>query len=401
MSPLALPASFTLIAGDTAHEAAHLSEEAQALAALLPQGRRVGLDLTDTKGLIVALLACAQNACDLYVIRDPLAPPPDSEGLAALIGRRVSKLSGHAEGSGRLVLQSSGTTGAPKWASHALEALLARIQPGREAAVWLLAYGAGTFAGMQVILSAMVGGHTLVSGHQGASAPQLADLALARGVTHVSATPSFWRALLFHPQAARLPLKAITLGGEASDQGLLDRLKRLYPQAVIRHLYATSEDGLVFAVSDGLAGFPARWLMTGIGPAKLSLSERGTLMVSLNNGPLRDTGDHVERIGERCLFAGRADSMVNIGGTKVFPESIEAHLTAHALVAEALVSAKRNPITGAILVADLVLTEPLPADEAKARLKAHISLLPRAAQPAIMRFVAELPLNASGKKARA
>jgi acyl-coenzyme A synthetase/AMP-(fatty) acid ligase len=84
----------------------------------------------------------------------------------------------------------------------------------------------------------------------------------------------------------------------------------------------------------------------------------------------------------------------------VFPESVEAHLLAHPLVSEALVGARKSPITGAILTADIVLSEPLTANEAKARLRDHIAALPRAAQPAIMRFVESLPLNASGKKQR-
>ena len=59
-------------------------------------------------------------------------------------------------------------------------------------------------------------------------------------MTHVSGTPTLWRALLvaLGSKAATLPLRQITLGGEAVDQAILDRLANLYPGASITHIYA-------------------------------------------------------------------------------------------------------------------------------------------------------------------
>ena len=289
-------------------------------------------------------------------------------------------------------LQTSGTTGAPKWAGHSVDALIATIQAGKGPARWLLTYNPGSFAGVQVILSALVSGHVLVAPPYGASVGDMADLAVAHDATHISGTPTFWRAFLMALGDRPLPLKAVTLGGEAVDQTLLDALKVRFPDAILRHIYATTELGRIFSVADGRAGFPAR-LLTG----RLGLSDRGTLTV----GGI-DTGDVVEAIEDRVLFRGRADSMVNVGGVKVFPETVEAHILACPQVQEVRVTSKPNPITGAILVADIVL-KPLPGDheaEMPEKIRAHIAALPRAQRPAALRFVEAIETGATGKKAR-
>jgi len=305
------------------------------------------------------------------------------------IARDMSVPSGEGPG---IHLQTSGTTGTPKWAAHSLEALVATIQPGRAPARWLLTYNPGSFAGVQVILSAMLSGHVLVAPAYGASVGDMADLAVQHQVTHISGTPTFWRAFLMALGDRLLVLKAVTLGGEAVDQTLLDALKARFPGAILRHIYATTELGRIFSVSDGRAGFPARLLK-----GRLGLSDHGTLTV----GGV-DTGDVVEVVEDRVLFRGRADSMVNVGGVKVFPETVEAHILASPWVQEVRVTSKPNPITGAILVADIVL-KPLPGDheaEMHDKIRAHIAALPRAQRPASLRFVEAIETGATGKKAR-
>ena len=68
-----------------------------------------------------------------------------------------------------------------------------------------------------------------------------------------------------------------------------------------------------------------------------------------------DTGDIVERRGDRYYFVGRKGGIINIGGLKVHPEEIEAVINRHPQVRMSLVRPKRSPITGAIVVADVVL----------------------------------------------
>ena len=333
-----------------------------ALADIPARGGTIDVARTGAAGVIGALKAGGG-----WIARDPSVPGADGPGIH---------------------LQTSGTTGAPKWAAHTLDSLAATIQAGKGPARWLLTYNPGSFAGIQVILSAVISGHTLVAPPYGASVAEMADLAVAHRVTHISGTPTFWRAFLMALGGRPLDLKAATLGGEAVDQTLLDALKSRFPGSILRHIYATTELGRIFSVGDGQAGFPAA-LLNG----RLGLTDHGTLTV----GGV-DTGDVVEIVGGRGLFRGRADSMVNVGGVKVFPETVETHILASPWVQEARVSARPNPITGAILVADIVL-KPLPGDH-EPEIRAHIAALPRAQRPASLRFVEAIETGATGKKAR-
>jgi len=100
------------------------------------------------------------------------------------------------------------------------------------------------------------------------------------------------------------------------------------------------------------------------------------------------------------LFRGRLDAMVNIGGVKIWPEEVEAHLLQLPLLRDALVTTKPNPITGSILIADLVLADPDTQAAAEPVIKAHLALLPRAARPAMIRYKTALPTGQTGKKLR-
>ena len=63
----------------------------------------------------------------------------------------------------------------------------------------------------------------------------------------------------------------------------------------------------------------------------------------------------VELRGERYHFAGRRGGIINVGGLKVHPEEIEAVINRHPQVRMSLVRPKTSPITGAIVIADVVL----------------------------------------------
>jgi acyl-coenzyme A synthetase/AMP-(fatty) acid ligase len=101
-------------------------------------------------------------------------------------------------------------------------------------------------------------------------------------------------------------------------------------------------------------------------------------------------------VGDRVLFRGRLDSMVNIGGVKVFPETVEAFILQHPGVQDVRVSPRPNPITGHVLTADMVL-KPFADQNA---VKAHLQGLPRAQRPVLTRFVETLPIGQTGKKLR-
>ena len=115
-----------------------------------------------------------------------------------------------------------------------------------------------------------------------------------------------------------------------------------------------------------------------------------------------DTGDMVELRGDRYVFVGRRGGIINVGGAKVHPEAVEAAINAHPAVQASRVFARKNPITGAIVVADVVLHAGAGSQIGLEReiLEACRSQLPAYMTPTRLRFVPELPMTEGGKLLR-
>lgn len=362
------------------------------LAALpMPAG---GVVQVDRPSRVLAALAAAEAA-----------------GQGVLLARGGAESAGWQPGQGfSVTLESSGTTGTPKRLRHDFTRLRGRLRGvAEEGARWLLTYDPGAFAGLQVMLTAAAAGAVLIAvpGSGAGTIAALAQAARRHAVTHVSGTPSFWRAFLMALGDADLPLAAVTLGGEAADQPLVDRLAERFPHARLRHIYASTEAGALFAVADGRAGFPAAWLDAAPDGLALRITD-GVLEVrspraapgAVDADGWLSTGDLVERRGDRVLFAGRLDGLVNVGGVKVSPEAVERCLLTVDGVADAAVVAVPSPITGHLLTATIV---PVPgADESALRvaLRAATADLPPAARPRALTFADHIPLSAAGKKSR-
>jgi acyl-CoA synthetase (AMP-forming)/AMP-acid ligase II len=120
-----------------------------------------------------------------------------------------------------------------------------------------------------------------------------------------------------------------------------------------------------------------------------------------------DTGDMVEQRGDRYFFLGRRSGVINVGGMKVYPEEVEALINRHSAVQMSCVRSRRNPITGALVVADVVLKDEGNSANGKASeleqeiLKICSDALPRYKVPALLRFVPMLALGGTGKMGRA
>jgi acyl-coenzyme A synthetase/AMP-(fatty) acid ligase len=119
-----------------------------------------------------------------------------------------------------------------------------------------------------------------------------------------------------------------------------------------------------------------------------------------------DTGDIVERRGDRYYFVGRRGGIINVGGLKIHPEEIEAVINRHPQVHMSLVRPKQSPLIGSIVVAEVVLkSEPdcVSAQQIEVRndvLKLCHEALPRHKVPAVIRFVATLGVAGTGKLTR-
>ena len=324
------------------------------------------------------------------------------------------------------VLLTSGTSGRPKMVVHTLAALAGAISgappnPGSgldRPPKWATFYDIRRYGGLQIFLRALLGGTDLVLTQEGEAIGDHLHRLGAAGVTAISGTPSHWRRVLMSQERGNFAPRYIRLSGEIADQFVLDGLRAAYPEAAIGHAYASTEAGVGFAVDDGQEGFPAVLVETPAAGLEMKV-EDGSLRMRSRRAASRylgreapalvdgdgfvDTGDLVERKGERFYFVGRRGGIINVGGLKVNPEEVEATLNCHAAVRMSLVRARKNPLTGAIVVADIVLRDPDVSDDA---LKEDIlamcrGRLERYKVPALIRFVPSLSLTPGGKLSRA
>ncbi|XID90675.1 fatty acid--CoA ligase family protein [Paenibacillaceae bacterium WGS1546] len=300
---------------------------------------------------------------------------------------------------------TSGTTGQPKVVKHRLATLAraAKVAADCRSHVWALAYHPTRFAGFQVFFQALLNGNPIVS---------LCDLAARfipnalerHRVTHLSATPTFYRTLLPYVAEPLPAIRSAACGGERCDEALFEQLKQAFPSASVRNIYASTEAGSLFSASGDLFSVPERW------KSFVSVSDQQELLIhrSLLAGggefiPSEDewyaTGDLVERRGEnQFVLVSRKTEMINVGGYKVNPHEIEAEIRKLPGVRDCLVKPRANRLTGNLLTASVVKdgsrSEEQIADDI-ARLQLQSWKIPR-----IVEFAEQLPTTTTGKMVR-
>ena len=321
------------------------------------------------------------------------------------------------------LMLTSGTSGVPKIVGHTLEGLTGAIVadgPARGTPpVWATFYDIRRYGGLQIFLRAIIGGGSMVLTEPGEALADHVARLNARGVTHISGTPSHWRKLLMSGAASGFSPRYVRLSGEIADQAVLDGLRRAFPDASIGHAYASTEAGVGFAVNDGLEGFPASLIGQNRDGVEMKVVD-GSLRIrstrtahayvgrdaaALTDGDgFVDTGDMVELRGDRYHFAGRRGGIINIGGLKVHPEEIEAVINRQAEVRMSRARSRKSPITGSIVVADVILAdgcEASRADEIRKKILADCrAQLQSHKVPAMIKFVDALDITTAGKLAR-
>jgi len=375
------------------------------------------------------LPAIARGAATDVLVGDTDGPAAALECLRTAVGIEpaltASNAARRASHATEWVLLTSGTTGVPKLVQHDLATLtdaLSDTRPAAEPIVWATFYDIRRYGGLQIFLRGLHLG-SLVPASPGEAVATFLERARAAGVTHISGTPSHWRKLLMSGAAATIAPQYVRLSGEIADQAVLDALRTAYPGALVAHAFASTEAGVGFEVRDGLAGFPASLLEAPGARVQLTVAD-GTLRIRSGgnaHGYLGsdaasfprtadggvDTGDRVEERAGRYHFLGRAGGVINVGGLKVYPEEIEAVLNAHEWVRMSLVRSRRNPITGAVVVAEVVLadeapgsTRPAPEVLTRELTQSCRQALAAYKVPTMIRIVPALEVSASGKLVR-
>jgi acyl-CoA synthetase (AMP-forming)/AMP-acid ligase II len=397
--------------------------------------RRVGLSFQASTESYAALAALDRLSCDVFLFDSHLRFEEAIElsSRLKLSGLLTAEPSAHLKlselpdeelwsGDSTITILTSGSTGKPKAARHSWESMSRPIRRGfGSGAAWLLTYRPNLYAGLQVMLQCFAEGGTLVVPEPDMDPKSTARFMVEAGVQYVSATPSYWRRLLMFSDLEslkRVPLLQITLGGEVIDQTILNNLRRCFPMARLVHIYATTELGRCFSVSDGRAGFPAKYLENPLPDGTALKVHEGELLVRSPNrmrtyDPLSShpspssldwfaTGDMVDVKEDRIYFVGRKTEMINVAGSKVFPIEVERVIRIVPGVSDVRVFGKSSSIAGELVACEIVAAP----DQDREALKSLIVRTCRASlashqQPRIIKLVDRIDLSSAGKTLRA
>lgn len=297
-----------------------------------------------------------------------------------------------------ITLFTSGTTGKPKSVSHTFKSISKglKLKEPNKLDIWGYSYLPTHMAGIQVFLQALLNGDSIVR-LMGLSKTQLIRSIEKNQVTHISATPTFYRLLIPIDSEIKSVTK-ITSGGEKFDLSLKNEIKKAFPNASFTNVYASTEIGALFA-SKG-ENFEIKESLNELIKIRNNelLVHQSLLGKSLQNDEKwYNTGDLVEIISEAPLtikFKSRKSDLINIGGFKVNVLEVEDALLEIPMVKQARVFAKSNSVIGNILCCEISTLDEISEVEIRKRLSLSLQ---ETKIPRIIKFVDEISTTATGK----
>ncbi|OFV91968.1 MAG: AMP-dependent synthetase [Acidobacteria bacterium RIFCSPLOWO2_02_FULL_64_15] len=368
-------------------------------------GKVVGLKGDFTPGAIALLLALIDNRS--IVVPFTTASQKSDEikaHVAQLEGmleveRETDEvdyfpLDGHADhpyyarvrdaGTPGLVLFTSGTSGEPKGAVHDFSKLLEKFKTRRPALRTLNFLLFDHWGGLNTLFHTLSNaGQVLATGDR--SPDGVCALIEQHRVELLPTSPTFLNLLLLSEAYTRHDLssiRVITYGTEPMPLNTLRRVKELFPEAKLQQTYGLIElgvlrsrsksddslwvevggDGYQTRVVDGILQIKAESAMLGYLNAASPFTEDGYFV----------TGDMVEVEGSHIKIIGRKSEIINVGGEKVYPQEVEDAILSFDNVADVIVHAERNLITGNIVCAKVRLKHPEDAKAFSTRLKTFL-----------------------------
>jgi acyl-CoA synthetase (AMP-forming)/AMP-acid ligase II len=287
-----------------------------------------------------------------------------------------------------ITFTTSGTTGEPKQITHTYDNLIKNIKISKELknTVWGLTYDWKKIAGSQVILQSYLNEGKVVNLFK-KSYSDMINLIEEYKITHISATPTFYRIL---GDVVFENVKQVTLGGEVVTSNVISHIKKVFPNAKITNIYALTEFGTLFTSNKDYFEFSE----------KISIFvkiKNNTIFIKQNNEWI-DTGDMVEWVDEtKFKIIGRETNMINVGGVKVNPIKVEEVINDLEYVSNSIVYGKENSVMGMIVVADVVLNSNIGVKQIKTDL---IKKLNQYEIPLKINIVDSIEINSNGKLIR-
>lgn len=300
----------------------------------------------------------------------------------------------------KIFIYTSGTTGLPKKVTHSVGSLsrMTRVGEKYESDIWGLAYNPTHMAGLQVLFQAILNLNSFVYLFE--KPVEVVKKEIDKyNISHISATPTFYRMLVSDDEVLN-NVKRVTLGGEKPNEKLLENLKRIFPEARINNIYASTELGSLFVSEGNIFKVP------DILSDKVKIIDDELIFNSalLPDQNLRDgdwfySGDIVELIGSKPLtfkFISRKNTKINVGGYMVDLLEVEDVIRQVKGLSDTRVYSRENSVLGNILCAEIILEES--SELTKSGLK---EILRKELQefkiPAIIEFTDKIKMTRTGK----
>ncbi len=303
-----------------------------------------------------------------------------------------------------VTLFTSGTTGQPKKISHTFRNLtrIVKVSENKLDDIWGFAYNPTHIAGLQVFLHSLLNFNTMINLFN-QSKNKIYTLIEKFNITNLSSTPTFYR-LLIPYEGIFTSVKKITSGGEKLNLSVLTQLSKLFPNAKIFNVYASTEAGSIL-VSSGETFIVKEKFKELIKIIDGELLLHKSLIGYSNNPDIIDgwykTNDLVEVVKTEPLafkFVSRKNEMIIVGGYKVNPIEVEEVINNYPCIKLSKVYGRKNSVLGNILVADIQTINGKPAEKnLRIFLNNHLQ---KFKVPRIINFVESIEVSRTGKLKR-
>ncbi len=286
------------------------------------------------------------------------------------------------------IIFTSGSTGKGKAVLLDFERMSAKFKDKvRPAFKTLLFLKLDHIGGLNTLFSVIYNGGTIVT-CQSRQAKDICSAIEQHKVELLPTTPSFLTMLLMsrmYEQYDLSSLKVITYGTEVMPMSTLNGMSKLFPEVHLKQTYGLSELGILSTKSKSNE---SKWMKIGGQGFELKVVDdvlwirSQSAMLGYLNAPSPfdedgwyNTGDKVEVDGEYFKILGRESEIINVAGEKVYPIEVESFLLTLENVKDAVVRAKKSPVTGQTVWAEFLLKTPEPKADFKKRVlaacKAH------------------------------
>lgn len=296
-------------------------------------------------------------------VNDAEVNVPTSIAASSTFGDIASVVDAVKASTSKITIFTSGTTGQPKKVVHSVQTLIRAVRVGDKYASqrWAYAYNPTHMAGLQVFFQAFMNSNFLVNVFNKSRFEVYSQIEV-NNITHISATPTFYR-LLLPCEKVYEGVQRATLGGEKSDNKLYESIKKIFPNARINNVYASTEAGTLFATKGDCFLIPTEFcdkFLINEGELLIHKSLLGQSDSFSFDEDYYHSGDLIEWVDETnglFRFKSRKNELINVGGYKVNPGETEKAILSIEGIQQALVYGKANSILGNVLCAEVKLLD--------------------------------------------